>query len=73
MSRRGRPLDWNFELIQKKKEVRQNKLKAGKDLAQSKLHRNINNEEDVDKKVLMSETIKSKTMKMSSVEKYTVP
>jgi hypothetical protein len=49
-SRRGRPLDWDFELIQKKKEVRQNKLKAGKDMAQSKLQANPNNEDEFDRK-----------------------
>ena len=28
-TRRGRPLDWDFELIQKKKEIRQKQIQAG--------------------------------------------
>lgn len=39
LSRRGRPLDWDYDLIQKKKHIRDNKLKVGLDQAKSRLQK----------------------------------
>lgn len=72
-SRRGRPLDWDLELINKKKQVRQNKLKAGAELAKTKMENfDSNNEEDLQRRPFLGDTIKPKRAG-TSVDRYTVP
>jgi hypothetical protein len=74
-SRRGRPLDWDFDLIQKKKELRQSKLKTGVEFVKTKLESTIKHDSAIKgQKDPFSDTVQSKTaFRASSRDKYTVP